>query len=114
MSHCRDCGLPIAWVTLLSGRVMPVEPVPDARGNVMARWRLGRLLDGMVRPVGMSTPPGWERYMPHKATCPELNSGGGGRPAPATVTGEQPPLIEAAAGNHSGVSIQLDTFTSGR
>jgi hypothetical protein len=98
MSHCRECGRSIAWVTLITGRAMPVEPVPDARGNVVARWVHGRLVDGMVRQrASTPVPPGWELYMPHRATCTKVNVGGGGRPMPATVTGKQPPLIEATA-----------------
>ncbi|WP_375425968.1 hypothetical protein [uncultured Friedmanniella sp.] len=61
----------ITFVRLLTGRVMPVDPVPDERGNVLAeRARDGHLIRGLVRPVDQGDPaPPLKRYMPHFATC---------------------------------------------
>lgn len=69
-SRCRGCGVGLRFVRVEnSGRVMPVDPAPDEDGNVIARMVSG-VLTGHVLTKDEETPPGWQRYMPHFATCP--------------------------------------------
>lgn len=38
MSTCRSCGASIEWVTLPSGKRMPVDVLPDDAGYVAIDW----------------------------------------------------------------------------
>lgn len=72
---CHDCGASIHFARMRTGKVMPVDPVPDDRGNVIARKvGTGQYIAGYVEnlPSDGSTPvdpPGHVRLMPHFATC---------------------------------------------
>lgn len=71
MGECRDCAMPIRFVRLDTGRLIPVDPRPFHAGNVAASIS-GNTLVGFVmskehRP-GPLTP---FRFMPHAATCSE-------------------------------------------
>lgn len=100
MAACRDCGAPIRFVRVLPDfRAMPIDPLPDTRGNVYAwqeltgwfrgsghprhRWVAIVLVEGASGRAGIEaalnergrTYANTQRYMPHAATC-------GGRPRP--------------------------------
>lgn len=83
LTECKDCHLPIRFVRLDNGGVMPVNPRPDNHGNVAA-WRVGHELHGHV--VSRSNPirPRMDLWMPHAATCVER------QPAPKP---EPPPTL---------------------
>lgn len=68
LTECKDCHLPIRFVTLDTGSRLPVNPMPDAHGNVAAH-RTGRELFGWV--VSRSNPilARMDLFMPHHATC---------------------------------------------
>ena len=69
LAECRDCGLPIVFVKLDTGKAIPVNPYPDTeRGNVAARL-LGRNLHGYVISRDHPADPLHLRMIPHAATC---------------------------------------------
>lgn len=88
---CHRCGVTITFVRMLTGRIMPVDPVPDERGNVLAeRARSGHLIHGLVRPIDQDVPdPALRRYMPHWATCSNPS-----KPAPSTTDAAPAPVAE--------------------
>lgn len=86
-SPCNRCGRPIVFVrSLVTGKAIAVEPIPDVDGTISAA-RHPRL--GLVGwPISAERPhqhPN-QRYMVHKAICPV-------RPGPTKRAGRpQPPL----------------------
>lgn len=69
-TRCRRCPASIVFVAMDSGKLMPVDPLPDELGNVVCtRDELGRYLHGQVIPAGLPVPDGYVRFMPHFATC---------------------------------------------
>ena len=69
LDRCRSCGAEIIWLTMASGRRMPINPEPSPAGNVVA---------DLVVAVGavLSTTPGAAKpagplYLSHFATCPQ-------------------------------------------
>lgn len=84
MSRARCCRRPVAWVLLSTGNRMPVDPVPDERGNVAARL-VGRRLEGRVLKKDEPAPEGWQRYMPHQALCEIASHSRKGKRAPAAL-----------------------------
>jgi hypothetical protein len=80
LSECRTCHEPIRFVRLDTGKAMPVNPLPDARGNVTASVVMGRLA-GFVISEGHKPQPGAMRFVPHFATCEERKKKAAG-PAP--------------------------------
>ena len=101
MAACRDCGLAIRFVKIIkTGKMLPVDPVPDENGNVWAWPRNAREWDGLVLSAAKAPKPG-ERpaigpamstelrpradavaYMPHAATCPGRKRPAKPRPKP--------------------------------
>lgn len=63
MSACRSCGAPVRWVRMSGGRAIPLDPQPNAAGNVTLD------ADGVAY-IGRNTQPG-ARYVMHFATCPD-------------------------------------------
>lgn len=87
MGECRDCGLPIRFVQLPTGRLIPVNPQENTAGNVAASIS-GNDLVGFVmskdhRP-GPLTP---YRFMPHVVTCSEA------RPSKPPAAPDDPALF---------------------
>jgi hypothetical protein len=89
-SPCNRCGRPILFVrNLVTGKSIPVEPVPDIDGTISAGRHPSLGLIGW--PISADRPhqhPN-KRYMVHQAICPV-------RPGPAQKTKQrrraQPPL----------------------
>lgn len=81
MATCRDCAAAIKFVTLDTGRPIPVDPHPfPDRGNVAARNNSGALT-GYVMSRTKPLRDGYQRYLPHHATCrPPKPQGQGQRP----------------------------------
>lgn len=88
MAECRDCGAPIRFVRIINtGRMLPVDPVPDEKGNVWAWRRNAYEWDAMVLSPAKAPKPGEApaigpalstelrpradavAFMPHHATC---------------------------------------------
>lgn len=66
---CFSCGATIEFVSLEgSSRVMPIDPVPDDRGNV-AVVRRGRKLIGYVVSKAWPWKQPYVLHMPHRASC---------------------------------------------
>lgn len=69
MSQCRHCYGPIRFVTLDSGKPIPVEPHPAVdRGTVAAQMR-GRRLVGYVISQAKPLLPGFQTFVVHRARC---------------------------------------------
>lgn len=88
---CKRCGMSIAWVRTTTGNLMPLDPTPNERGNVF-------VVASPTGPVGtVSTkarprPPG-VAFVPHFATCPELNKTRPEKPVKPPKL-EPPPSLE--------------------
>lgn len=69
--NCRDCGATLKFVQMEgTGRLMPVNPIPDPEhGNVAARWTGERLAAGYVLKRGEQPKPGFRVFRPHRADC---------------------------------------------
>lgn len=80
--RCRHCGHQVRYVSLNTGKVMPVDLAPDEDGNVAAHLRGGRL-HGYVLRKDETPPTGWQRWMPHIATC---GNRPGAKPTPRPIT----------------------------
>jgi len=67
MSLCKWCGGRIRWVVTESGSTMPLDPDPNADGNVVIEGGRARVLSAIEhgQPAGHTA-----RWMPHHATCP--------------------------------------------
>lgn len=92
MSACRKCSSPIRFVTNTdTGRRIPVDPVPDEGGSVIARpirfttGEPSKELEGHPRRRGEETPAGYALFMPHYATCRARITRGRGSPRPQTL-----------------------------
>lgn len=95
MSACRKCSSPIRFVhNTESGKRIPVDPVPDESGNVLAQVKAIRSTTGAItgtelighpRHKGEETPTGWALFMPHYATCRARITRGRGSPRPQTL-----------------------------
>ena len=70
MADCRACAAPIRFVQLDTGKALPVDPLPNPRGNVCAR-KVGGRLHGYVTSKAHGPDPMFVRFMPHHATCEE-------------------------------------------
>lgn len=68
-SRCRACPAEVLWVRMPSGRVMPVDPVPDDEGNVAAMRDGHGVWLGHVLKADERARPYEKRFMPHFATC---------------------------------------------
>lgn len=69
-AECQECCNPILFVLLNTGKRIPVDPIPNPRGNVAA-MRIGNNLHGHV--IANNTTPNdrFTLHMPHHATCPD-------------------------------------------
>lgn len=71
LTSCRACGAPIRFVRLDTGRALPVNPVPNPRGNVSAHIAGGRLHGFVISRDKQPGPLDSYRMVPHHATCEE-------------------------------------------
>lgn len=82
--ECHDCQGPIVFLRLDTGSVIPLDPMPNQRGNVDA-MRIGQQLHGHVISAAKPHEDRYTRMIPHAATCPERKG-----PAPAQPTPDLP------------------------
>lgn len=68
MTDCAECCDPIVFAILNTGRRIPLNPLPDPRGNVAVR-KIGANLHGYVLTKDTTPDPLFLRMMPHFATC---------------------------------------------
>lgn len=71
--ECRDCHEPIRFVSLDSGRMMPVNPLPstEGKGSIAARQSGYRLEGFVICRDRLSDPRYPLRFTAHYATCIE-------------------------------------------
>lgn len=73
-SVCRDCHGTIRFILTEAGKPMPVEPIPDKRGNVAARklstgdYAGGRVIKSATSRDALIA-AGYSIFIPHFATC---------------------------------------------
>lgn len=68
MKHCTSCGAAIRWVTMVSGKRMPVDESPTVDGNVIVNTLgVARVLTKDERATVDAMTP---RYVSHFSTCP--------------------------------------------
>lgn len=71
---CRSCRAPIMWVTLPSGKAMPVDAAPSDDGNV-AMLSAGNAIiltaGELSEERSMPEPLRRKLYRSHFATCPD-------------------------------------------
>jgi hypothetical protein len=71
---CRACKAPIVWAKTENGRPMPLDPEPDAGGNITLTRSAGRLVAVVLAPAVVEAlrDDGERRlfYRSHFATCP--------------------------------------------
>jgi hypothetical protein len=63
------------WVRAESGKQMPIDPMPNPRGNIVAVAAGDGGARARVLNTSMQADPayaGRDLFMPHAATCPEL------------------------------------------
>lgn len=73
--RCRYCGQPVVWVRAESGNPMPIDPMPNPRGNIIAVAAGDGGARARVLNTSMQADPayaGRDRFLPHAATCPTL------------------------------------------
>jgi hypothetical protein len=71
MAKCRSCSAKIEWAVTEAGKKMPLDPVPDRKGNVV---KTGARVDGLPEVHVINSrdevDPETPRYTAHFATCP--------------------------------------------
>lgn len=90
--RCRDCGRPILFARLPSGRTMPIDRGTRPDGNVAAGEDvLGQLVARVL--AADAAPLAWEhRTVHHAVTCPAR------QPRHSTPRPRQPDLFEQDPG----------------
>jgi hypothetical protein len=74
LERCRSCNAAIRWVTTEKGKGHPLNPDPDAGGNVVF---VGPTEQGAVHFMTkdeMAAPTSRPRYTSHFATCPQART----------------------------------------
>lgn len=71
MAECRDCAMPIRFVRLPTGRLIPVDPREHQAGNVAASLSGDNLVGFVISKEHRPGPLTPYRFMPHAATCSE-------------------------------------------
>lgn len=84
-SDCRECGEPIRFVRLNTGKAMPVNPLPTPEGNVAARLAAGRLTGFVISRDRLPGPLDPYRFRAHYATCTVHHRPAKPKPAPDPV-----------------------------
>ena len=72
--ECRECAEPIRFVALDTGKLIPVNPLPNPeRGNVAAHLAGGRLHGFVISRDRLPGPFDRLRFTPHAATCEAID-----------------------------------------
>lgn len=72
MSDCKSCGAPILWAKTIKGRLIPLDPDPSPKGNIV----IGEAGTALVFNSPAAIAPrleGEPRYLSHFATCPNAD-----------------------------------------
>lgn len=67
--RCQSCSAEIFFALTRKGHRMPINKIPDPKGNVVVE-PVGTS-SFLAHVVDMFTKPEAKRYMPHHATCPQ-------------------------------------------
>ena len=75
---CKRCHAVLRFVEMATGSRMPVNPITDPAGNVVARpvrFGVGQVVyvDGRVLRAGETAPAGWTTFRSHFADCKDSN-----------------------------------------
>ncbi len=65
--RCRSCSAPIFFVVGVNGQRIPLDHVPNEKGNVVIEKNL--LDESYARVLGPGEDAASEKFMPHWATC---------------------------------------------
>lgn len=85
-TECKECANPIVFARLDTGKLIPLDPMPNDRGNV-AVMRIGNQLHGyVISAKHPHTDARYQRAIPHAATCPE-------RKGPAKASPDPDPVL---------------------
>jgi hypothetical protein len=68
LSECKLCQAPIVFARLDTGKAIPLNPIPDQRGNVAVHMSGGNLYGFVVTRDRLPGPTD-RRMVPHYATC---------------------------------------------
>lgn len=79
-AKCRACDAPIIWAVTERGKAMPLDADPDPAGNVImtgankvgSNGHAGPEIKVLGNTADMFGGEPEVRYMPHHATCPEV------------------------------------------
>lgn len=84
VAHCSSCQAEIRWVATKNAKPQPINAEPDGKGNIRflepAVYRA--TVRGALRAIEVIPkaelaaemfPDGRDRYMPHHATCPDVD-----------------------------------------
>lgn len=82
LTECRACKAPIVFARLDTGKPIPLNPIPDARGNVACRLHGGRLSGFVISRDHLPGPFDVWRMVPHFSTCEERQDKPKPKPAP--------------------------------
>lgn len=72
MSKCKGCQAAVVWCRTAAGKWIPVDAKPNPEGNLVLRESLQAASPKIAVVVNLFTDPELERYMPHHATCPDV------------------------------------------
>lgn len=79
VGECRSCGAPVRWAITSSGKRMPLDPQPSARGNIVLRPRftgqspLAEVYRDHTDALAAVEGSG-DTYTTHFETCPQAAS----------------------------------------
>lgn len=68
MAQCRTCEAPVIWADTQSGRKMPIDEQPTAKGNMVYVGGVARTASAEDRRLGRPL------YTSHFATCPDADA----------------------------------------
>ena len=69
---CRECGVPIRFVTMLGGKRVAVEEMPAPDGRILARRVGDAYIAGvyiLASETGLYASAPWVRFQPHSDRC---------------------------------------------
>ena len=76
IQHCRSCGGPVAWAVTRAGKRLPVNPEPQAKGNLSIEQDGSKLRAALLLSDARDAArrAGQPLYTSHFATCPDANA----------------------------------------
>lgn len=66
ITKCRSCGAEIVWIETTKGKLQPFNREVDENGNRVFENGIAVEYQPLIH-------MGWDRYMPHHATCPDAD-----------------------------------------